>query len=283
MRKRRSRGALTKSLRFGIFWGFLIFLLVSYRRIINLILAFPLGAMMSYAIGGDVNRAVYVLGDYLHSDLGTSGLFWRYVYVAVTVMLLRWLVQYLLKQLKASKEEDDLEAVLESPKASQIRKPKFSLPASLAGLQKPEVLSKIPAFQKSEAPLVDSPIKEVSVNEEILPMEEPKPLQRVEVPARVKTKLVLGQACYVSFEETVSHERREFELNKALFDQLEEQQLGTLSYSRLGDELIFTGFAAHQVEVDKRVKELRTLKGLLDEGLINEEDYEAKKRQILEI
>jgi len=281
MRKRRERGMIAKSFRFGMFWGFLIFLVINYGRIIDLFLAFPLGTMFSYFIGGNPDGAVQALGAYLHEDLAASGLWWRYLYVAVTVMGLSWLVQYLFKQLKASKEEE-LEGLESEPISEKVPKPAFTIPKWPKSWRP----SALPVFQKSEMPLPVAP------KDERAP--EPAGPLHVSSLARVKTKLVLGHACYISFEEVESGARREFEVPKAVFENLNEQVMGTLSYSQSGPSRLFGGFvpeaakvqladAPVELEVDGRVKELRTLRGLLDEGLITEEDYDVKKRQILEL
>ena len=268
MRQQRRKKFIPKTIRAGFFWGTVLFLVIHYRRILNLILAFPLGEMGGYLLRGDTEQAVLSFGGYIH-DLVSSGLFWRWVYFVLTLILLIWLLLFTLKQHRKERNELDIDV---SDRKIQIP-PLPKLP-KLAAIQK--YVPKLPALPKQENIVLENAGS-----------------QRFSDRARVKTKLVLGNAHYVSFEALQTGKRLEFEVPKSLFEAWEEQAVGVLSYTEVFHEkspvYVFEGFeqekppAEVETVTDDRIKELRTYKKLLDEGLITEADYEAKKRQIIEL
>ncbi|MCL1950355.1 MAG: SHOCT domain-containing protein [Turicibacter sp.] len=290
-RQQRKQRPMRRAFKRGLFWGTIIFLLTHYRRLLDLILSFPLREIGSAFITGNGNQALWEFGGFI-ARIVYSRIFERYLYVAVTTTLLFWIFPFIMSQLKKGKDEDA----------------RFM-----------EGFDPIPP--EDEVELVEEKEPQAAKTEDVEPP-IPAPISKTHSSrALIKTKLLLGSQHFASFELIETAGRFEFELDKRIFDQLREQETGTLLYTEVpkpyGLTQVFNNFiqdvpfsapdpaieeklaetpvpidpevefetapsaAAIKLYEDKRVKELRILKALLDEGLINADDYDLKKRQIL--
>lgn len=288
MSKRRpKKRMISRAVRYGFFWGALIFLLTNFNGLWELFLAFPISQMVSYLLQGDGNAAFLEFGSFVYF-LVNGGLFGRFLFLVLITILFIWILLFVFSQLKNEKKAEAFENPRQKA-AWHLKLPKW------------EQLPKLPNLSKYKPTLP------------VLPKEAPdfpNP-QLLSSKAWVKTKLVLGHVCYGSFQ-LEDGSRIEFQLPKEEFQGLLEQESGQLSYIMRDGAYEFANFVPDRKvsaevkpisepepdvkvpekaetisqpapEVDERVKELRTLKSLLDEGLITEDDYEAKKRQLLNL